>query len=63
MHELGEVVQVESIDKGDVLHLKTPLDNSNGIEEDSDGGEGGVANSHEEIGDMIIVLNKVSCLS
>ena len=46
--------------------MKTPLDNGSGSDDSSDderevGGVGGGANSSdEEIGDMIIILNKVS---
>lgn len=49
---------MEPVDKGDVIHLKTPLDNSSD-DEDSDDREVGGASSHEEIGDMIIVLERV----
>ena len=48
-------------EKADELCLKTPLDN--GSESDDSGDEregGGETNNQEEIGDMIIVLNKVS---
>ena len=54
------VFQVECCEEEGVLHLKTPLDNGSGSDSDSDEREGGVANSDEEIGDMIIVLDKVS---
>ena len=52
---------MEPIDKGDVIHLKTPLDNTSDDEDsDNDEREVGGANSDEEIGDMIIVLDRVS---
>ena len=52
---------MEPIDKGDVIHLKTPLDNTSDNEDsDNDEREVGGANSDEEIGDMIIVLDRVS---
>lgn len=51
------LLQVEERESGDVIYLKTPLDNcSDGEEEES---EVGGANNSEEIGDMIIVLDKV----
>lgn len=40
-----------------MLYLKTPLDN--GSDEEDEEREVGVANNDEEIGDMIIVLDKV----
>ena len=57
-------VQVECGDP-DELYLKTPLDNGSGSDDSSDderevGGGGGANSSDEEIGDMIIILNKVS---
>lgn len=40
-----------------MLYLKTPLDN--GSDDDDEEKEVGVTNNDEEIGDMIIVLDKV----